>query len=33
MNTGMWCGNMKEKVHFKDLGADVMITLKSVLKK
>jgi hypothetical protein len=33
MHAGIWQGNLKEKVHFKDLGADVRITLKSVFKK
>jgi hypothetical protein len=32
---GIWQGNLKEEVHFKDLcvGADVRSTLKSVFKK
>jgi hypothetical protein len=33
MHTEIWRENPKEKVHFKDLGADLRITLKSVFKK
>jgi len=33
MNLGNWRGNLKERVHLKDLGVDVRIILNRILKK
>jgi hypothetical protein len=33
INAGFWWGNMKERVHFEDLGTDNKIILKWLLKK
>jgi hypothetical protein len=33
MHTGLWCGNLRERDHFEDLGVDGMIRLKDLLRK